>query len=149
VEAAIAVLRRFYRLVFLDTGNDVAAEHWNTAIRLVDHVVIPCTGNEDTSKAAGALLDLLSNHPDEHYRELAARATIIVTAESSDKAEAERVQRTGAAFSAALEHTQAEVVTIPFDEALRTGALQFDLMRARTQRAWTAATAAILRALTE
>src|SRR5680860_715261 len=45
-------LSRFYRLLVIDTGNNMRASNWQAAIEAADQVVVVSTMREDTAQSA-------------------------------------------------------------------------------------------------
>lgn len=128
------VASRFYRLVVFDSGNDESAERW---LRMVDNsyqLVIPTLATPESAESAALLLDALRGR-DERSAALAARAIVIVTQSEASTTSARRIA------DGFRDHVRA-VEIIPFDPALKTGALRFDALSRRTRDAWIAAAAA-------
>ncbi len=132
------VAARYYRLVVFDSGNDESADRWIRMIDSTRQLVIPTLATPESAESASLLLEAL-RHRDDASAELAANAVIIVTqAEPRGRA---AVQRIAAGFDGWVR----AVETIPFDPALKSGALRLDTLRPATQDAWlrvAAATAA-------
>ncbi|MDR1513940.1 MAG: hypothetical protein LBS56_10780 [Propionibacteriaceae bacterium] len=148
VDNALTVLRRYYRLIVLDTGNNVVSGHWTAGVNLADHIVVPCTGSVESANAADAMLRVFAGHASEHYRALAARATVVVSQLSPDMDELQGVQRNETTFINEWGNRGVQVAMIPFDPALRAGPIQVDLLSPATRRAWSHAAALIMGALT-
>jgi len=132
------VATHYYRLVIFDSGNDESADRW---LRMIDHshqLIIPTLPSADSAESAALLLEALQNR-DEHSADLAANAVVVVTQpEPGSRRNAERIAH---AFADQVR----AVGVIPFDPALKSGALRFDALRPRTRDAWilVAANAAI------
>ncbi|MEO3756514.1 hypothetical protein [Streptomyces sp. B6B3] len=56
------LFRRYYRLVLVDTGNNVRASNWLAAVRQADLLVITTTVRQDTAKAALWMAEVLEQH---------------------------------------------------------------------------------------
>jgi MinD-like ATPase involved in chromosome partitioning or flagellar assembly len=56
------LFRRRYQLILVDTGNNVRASNWLSAVRQADLVVVPTTVREDTASAALWMADVLERH---------------------------------------------------------------------------------------
>ncbi|PPK93157.1 MinD-like ATPase involved in chromosome partitioning or flagellar assembly [Kineococcus xinjiangensis] len=54
-----ASLSRFYRVMVVDTGNNMRASNWQAAVRAADQLVIVSTVREDTAQSAAWLVDAL------------------------------------------------------------------------------------------
>ncbi len=52
-------LARFYRVMVIDTGNNMRASNWQAAIEAADQVVIVSTVREDTAQSAAWAVDAL------------------------------------------------------------------------------------------
>lgn len=129
------VAARYYRLVIIDSGNDESAGRWLRMIDSAAQLVVPTLATPESAESASLLLHALTAR-DEHCAQLAREAVVVVT--QSDPGSANDVARVATAF----EGVARAVRTIPFDPALKGGALRFDNLRPTTQRAWTAAAAA-------
>jgi len=134
VEALHQVLGKYYRCVFIDTGNSERANNWRAALSRADQLVVPMVGREDTAEAAALMLDALHSR-DEYSQRLAQNAIAIVSQQTpSDQ------------INWIVEHFRPlvkEVVTIPHDPALKAGVITFDALHRDTQRAWLHAAAAV------
>lgn len=141
VDAIHQVASKFYRLIFIDSGNDESDPLWKRMVDHADQIVVATTTKDEHAEAGALLLEALADR-DERSAALADNAVVIVSqAEPGVKPEeAERV-RTG--FSSLARHA----VTIPFDPAMVDGVLRFDALRPTTQRAWLGAAAAVAKGL--
>jgi MinD-like ATPase involved in chromosome partitioning or flagellar assembly len=70
------VVGRFYKLILVDTGNNVRAENWQAAVDATDQLVITMSARNDSAETAARLLDHLEQTG---RRELIRRAVTIVT----------------------------------------------------------------------
>lgn len=135
------VIAKYYRLIFIDTGNDESDPVWLQAVEHADQLVVPTTTRADHAEAGALLLDALRAR-DERSRRLADNAVAIVS--QADP----RASKTDVAFIANGYRSFArDVVTIPHDPAIVDGILHWDALRPVTQRAWLAAAAAVSRGL--
>ncbi|MCK3769388.1 AAA family ATPase [Microbacterium aerolatum] len=130
------VATRYYRLIVFDSGNDESADRW---LRMVDdshQLVIPTLPSPESAESASLLLEALRQR-DRHSAGLAANAVVLVTTpEVGSRREADKI--------AAQFADQVRVVeTIPFDPALKSGALRFDALHRTTQEAWIRVAAAV------
>ncbi|WP_298461199.1 chromosome partitioning protein ParA [uncultured Cellulomonas sp.] len=140
VDVAHSVLARYYRLIIMDSGNTSRAQNWRRMIDLTQQLVVPATTMEDRAEAARLTLETLSRR-DEHSARLAERAVVVISQwKADDRSEAERLADGFRPFVR-------EVVTVPFDPALKAGVIRYDALQAATQRAWLAAAAAVARGL--
>jgi len=140
VDAIHEVAAKYYRLVFMDSGNSERASNWRAMIRNGHSLVAPCTNVEDTAEAGARMLEALAQR-DEHSTELARNAVAIISQRTpSNDPHMRRIVND----FAPLVRT---VVTIPHDPAMYSGVIRFDALRPATQRAWLAAGAAVAEGL--
>ncbi|MFY0409772.1 MinD/ParA family ATP-binding protein, partial [Solicola sp. PLA-1-18] len=132
------VAAKYYRLIFMDSGNSERASNWRAMITAADQLVVPCTNVEDTAEAGARMLEALAQR-DEHSADLARNAVAIVSQRTSGK------DPNMARIVADLGPLVRTVVTIPHDPALYSGIINFDALRPDTQRAWLRAGAAVSR----
>lgn len=135
------VVGKYYRLIFIDTGNDESDPVWLQVIEHADQVVVPTTTRADHAEAGALLLDALRTR-DEHSRQLAETAVAIVT-QADPRASSTDIK----AIVTGYQDLAREVVTIPHDPAIVDGILQWDSLRPDTQRAWLRAAAAVAHGL--
>ena len=50
---------RFYKLIIVDTGNNVRAENWHAALDATDQLVVTMSGRNDSAETAARMLDHL------------------------------------------------------------------------------------------
>lgn len=141
VDSIHAVAAKFYRLVFIDSGNDETDPMWVRAIEQADQIVVPTVGEAKAAESAALLLEGLHERGG-HFAELAAKAVVVVSKHKHDLPDAEVTRMTGGFSSLAR-----EVVSIPYDPALGADVLNYGALRPATQRAWLAAGAAVARGL--
>jgi len=53
------VVSRFYKLIFVDTGNNVRAANWQAAIDATDQLVVTMSARNDSAETAARMLDHL------------------------------------------------------------------------------------------
>ncbi|GAA1419943.1 hypothetical protein GCM10009662_75430 [Catellatospora coxensis] len=53
------VVSRFYKLIMVDTGNNVRAENWQAAIDATDQLVVTMSARNDSAETAARMLDHL------------------------------------------------------------------------------------------
>ena len=53
------MVSRFYKLIFVDTGNNVRAENWQAAIDATDQLVVTMSARNDSAETAARMLDHL------------------------------------------------------------------------------------------
>lgn len=141
VDAIHAVASKYYRLVFIDSGNDESDPMWLRMIDRTDQLVVATTTRDDHAEAGALLLEALSDR-DERSAHLAEQAVVVVT-QADPKARPADVARVADGYRAIAR----EAVTVPFDPAMVDGLLRYGSLRPGTQRAWLAAAAAVARGL--
>jgi len=130
------VLSRYYRLLIVDTGNNMRASNWVAAVAAADQLVIVSTVREDTAASAAWLLDGLR---EKGFDRKIDDAVTILAAPSArpDKKLTERLERH-------FEQVTSAVVHVPFDPALVDGGpIDFDALSAETRDAWLTVAATI------
>lgn len=135
-----STLSRFYRVLVVDTGNNMRASNWEAALDSADQLVIVSTHREDTAASAAWLADGLRERG--HADKLANAVTIL----SSPSAKEDR-ELTGRLVNHFQQLTRA-VVQVPYDEKF-VGGGELDVMRLspRTRLAWRHAAAVIAEGL--
>ncbi|WP_129789897.1 ATPase [Promicromonospora panici] len=139
VDAIHAVLAKYYRMIFIDSGNDESDPMWLRMIDHTDQLVVATSTRDDHAEAGALLLEALSNRG-EHMAELARKAVVVVS-QSDPKATPADMRRVAQGYRSLAR----EVVTIPFDPAMVDGQLVYRSLRPLTRRAWLAAGAAVAR----
>ncbi|MGX1751345.1 AAA family ATPase [Glutamicibacter protophormiae] len=141
VDAIHRVASKYYRLIFIDSGNDESDPMWRRMIDHTDQLVVATTTRDDHAEAGALLLEALAQQNDKAHA-LAQNAVAVVT-QADSKATAADVQRVADGYKTLAR----DVATIPFDPAMVDGILRYDALRPNTQRAWLAAGAAVARGL--
>ncbi|MGI8418002.1 MAG: MinD/ParA family ATP-binding protein, partial [Nakamurella sp.] len=136
-------LSRFYRILVIDTGNNVKAQNWRAAVDLVDRLVVVSSFRGDTAGGASWTLDHLMEMG--HGQKVANAVTIL----SAPKQTADPDQK--AMHSRFREHFAARtrvVLDVPFDPALVDGdSIIYDALSPATREAWLHVAAAIAEGL--
>ena len=129
-------LSRFYRVIVVDTGNNMRASNWEAALTAADQLVIVSTVREDTAASAAWLVDGLR----EKGHEEKVRNAVTVLASPGKVADPQLSRRLHGHF-ASLTRT---VLDVPFDAALVDGGtLNYDALTPATREAWLQVTAAV------
>jgi MinD-like ATPase involved in chromosome partitioning or flagellar assembly len=139
VDAIHAVLSKYYRMIFIDSGNDESDPMWLRMIDHTDQLVVATSTRDDHAEAGALLLEALANRG-EHMAELARKAVVVVS-QSDPKATPADMRRVAQGYRSLAR----EVVTIPFDPAMVDGQLVYRSLRPTTRRAWLAAGASVAR----
>ena len=134
--AVHALLERFYRLVLVDTGNNMRAENWLAAAEAADLLVVTTTVREDTGYSGLWMLDALQ---DAGYQDLKHR-TITILSEPSSHVD-EQLARD---LVDVYEQRTKAVFRVPYDPGLVSGSVvPYDRLTRRTRLAWMRACAAM------
>ena len=129
-------LSRFYRIMVVDTGNNMRASNWQAAIEAADQVVIVSTVREDTAQSAAWAIDALraTGHGD------AVRNAVTVLSAPAPRRDDRLATRLHEHFGQ-LTRT---VVDVPYDPSLVGGSpLEIDRLAGPTREAWLKVTAAV------
>lgn len=137
VDAIHAVAAKYYRLIFIDSGNDESDPMWLRMIDQTDQLVVATTTRDDHAEAGALLLEGLAER-DERSAQLASRAVVIVN-QADPKAVSSDLARVADGYSGLAR----AAVTVPHDPAMVDGVLRYGSLRPATQRAWLAAGAAV------
>ncbi|WP_241985392.1 chromosome partitioning protein [Cryobacterium sp. TMS1-20-1] len=133
-------LSRFYRVLVIDTGNNMRASNWEAAVETADQLVIVSTIREDTGYGAASLLDGLRQKG--HADKVAQAVTVLA---SPSKTADEQLS---ARLHDHFRQLTRTVVDVPYDASLVGGGpLNVDALAPRTRSAWLQATAAIAEGL--
>ncbi|TFB86168.1 chromosome partitioning protein [Cryobacterium levicorallinum] len=133
-------LSRFYRVLVIDTGNNMRASNWEAAVETSDQLVIVSTIREDTGYGAASLLDGLRQKG--HADKVAQAVTVLA---SPSKTADEQLS---ARLHDHFRQLTRTVVDVPYDASLVGGGpLNVDALAPRTRSAWLQATAAIAEGL--
>ncbi|WP_233255594.1 MinD/ParA family ATP-binding protein [Naasia lichenicola] len=129
-------LGRFYRILVVDTGNNMRASNWQAAVEAADQLVIVSTIREDTAASAAWLIDALG----ERGQQDKVRSAVTVLTQPSKRNDPALEQRLREHFK---RHTRS-VLTTPFDPALvEGGVLRYESLQQSTRQAWLQVTASV------
>jgi MinD-like ATPase involved in chromosome partitioning or flagellar assembly len=134
-----AVLARFYRLLVVDTGNNLRAPNWQAAIAAADLLVVPSTYDLDSAYSAAWMLDHLC---------AAGRADLVATAVTVLTPTSPRVD--GDAREELHKHLArtGTVLEVPYDPRLSGGEpIQHSRLSDASNRAWLRVAATVSRGL--
>ncbi|KRD43228.1 chromosome partitioning protein [Cellulomonas sp. Root930] len=130
------VLSRFYRVLVIDTGNNMRASNWQAAVGAADQIVVVSTVREDTAQSAAWALDALraTGHDE------AVRRAVTVLSAPEPKVDKDLQKRLRSHFGAL---TRA-VLDVPHDKALVAGGpIDYDALSTTTRDAWLRVTAVV------
>ena len=134
------LLERFYRLVLVDTGNNMRAENWLAAADAADLLVVTSTVREDTGYSGLWMLDALADagYPNLKYK------SITVLSDPSHRVDEGLARDLVEVYG---QRTRS-VHRVPFDPALVTGSVvPYTRLSVETRRSWLNACAAMAGAL--
>ena len=135
-----SALRRFYRIIMVDTGNNMRSSNWEAAVAAADELVIVSTLREDTVASAVWLVDGLRERG---YQDKVRNAVTLLAAPSRHT-DVQLHQRTRAHF----ESLTREVLDVPYDSSLVAGGpLSYQALQPETREAWLRASAAVMQGL--
>ncbi len=130
------VLSQFYRVLVVDTGNNMRASNWQAAVESADQLVVVSTLREDTAQSAAWALDALRATGQEDL----VRQAVTILSFPEPKVDKDLRTRLRSHFGAL---TRA-VVEVPHDKALVAGGpIAYSSLRPGTQDAWLRATAVV------
>jgi hypothetical protein len=135
------LVQRFYRLILVDTGNNIRAANWRTAADAADLLVITTTVREDTGTSAAWMIDALqgSNHAG-----LVANAVTLLH-EAGPKTDLQLKDR----FARHLGELTGAVVNVPYELSLVDGGrIDYEALSPDGTRAWLHAAATVAERLT-
>jgi len=129
-------LQRFYRVMVIDTGNNMRASNWQAAIEAADQLVIVSTVREDTAQSAAWLVDALRATDKDQLIDQAVTVLSAPTRTADPALRARLHQHFGQ-----LTRT---VLDVPHDPALVAGGpINYDALSPTTQDAWLNVSAAV------
>lgn len=130
-----AVAAKYYRMIFLDSGNDEGDQLWLRLVARSNQIVVPTNTREESAEAARLCLEALDARGG-HYAQLAANAVVIVSQADREEANAEDIAEQ-------FRQLVPAVVTVPYDRAIRRRWKRWDLLAEPTQDAYMQAAAAV------
>lgn len=133
-------LSRFYRVMVIDTGNNMKAPNWQAAVARADQLVIVSTLRDDTAAVGAALADRLYYLG--HGDKLANGVTILSEPSAkTDKALNDRLDNHFRQITRAVVH-------VPYEpDFVGGGRFDIDRLKPATRRAWLHACAQIAEGL--
>jgi MinD-like ATPase involved in chromosome partitioning or flagellar assembly len=129
------IVGRFYKIILVDTGNNVRAENWQAAVDATDQLVITMSARNDSAETAARLLDHLEQTG---RRELVRRAVTVVTMPPHQKDVNPR------AIERHFDQRCRIALRVPYDRHLDSGApVHYAAIAPESRRAWLAVAAAV------
>ena len=139
-DAVHQLLERFYRIILVDTGNNMRAENWLAAAGAADLLVVTSTVREDTGYSGLWMLDALQ---DAGYQNLKYKA---ITVLSDPSAQVDR--RLAGDLVEVYQQRTRGVYRVPYDPVLVAGSVvPYPRLSAPTRTQWLQACAGMAAAL--
>ncbi|MEU8259538.1 chromosome partitioning protein [Micromonospora sp. NPDC048999] len=133
------VVSRFYKLIFVDTGNNVRAQNWQAAMDATDQLVVTMSARNDSAETAARMLD----HLEQSGRQRLVRQAVTVVSMPPSRKEID-LPAIQAHFAA---RTRA-VLLAPYERLIDTGEpLRYGQLSAATRDAWLKIAAAVAEGL--
>ena len=129
------VVSRFYKLIIVDTGNNVRAENWQAAIDATDQLVVTMSARNDSAETAARMLD----HLEQSGRQRLVRQAVTVVSMPPSRKEID--------LPAIQQHVAARtraVLLAPYERLIDTGEpLRYADLTAATRDSWLRIAAAV------
>lgn len=139
-DAIHKLLERFYRVILIDTGNNMRAENWLAAAGAADLLVVTSTVREDTGYSGLWMLDALQ---DAGYQDLKHK-TVTVLSDPSATVDT----KLAADLVDVYEQRTRGVYRVPYDPALVAGSVvPYNQLSQNTRMQWLKACAGMAAAL--
>ena len=133
------VVSRFYKLIFVDTGNNVRAQNWQAAIDATDQLVVTMSARNDSAETAARMLD----HLEQTGRQRLVRQAVTVVSMPPTRKDIDlpAIQRHFAARTRA-------VLLAPYEKLIDSGEpLRYLELSSATKDAWLKIAAAVAEGL--
>ncbi|WP_373307394.1 MinD/ParA family ATP-binding protein [Micromonospora lutea] len=122
------VVSRFYKLIFVDTGNNVRAQNWQAAMDATDQLVVTMSARNDSAETAARMLDHLEQSG--RHRLVRQAVTVVSMPPSRKEIDLPAIQEHFAARTRA-------VLLAPYERLIDTGEpLRYAHLSAATRDAW-------------
>ena len=106
------VVSRFYKLIFVDTGNNVRAQNWQAAMDATDQFVVTMSARNDSAETAARMLDHLEQSG--RHRLVRQAVTVVSMPPSRKEIDLPAIQEHFAARTRA-------VLLAPYERLIDTG----------------------------
>jgi MinD-like ATPase involved in chromosome partitioning or flagellar assembly len=129
------VVSRFYKLIFVDTGNNVRAQNWQAAIDATDQLVVTMSARNDSAETAARMLD----HLEQTGRQRLVRQAVSVVSMPPTRKDIDlpAIQRHFAARTRA-------VLLAPYEKLIDSGEpMRYAHLSGATREAWLKIAAAV------
>ena len=133
------VVSRFYKLIFVDTGNNVRAQNWQAAIDATDQLVVTMSARNDSAETAARMLDHLEQTG--RHRLVRQAVTVVTMPPSRREIDLPPIEQHFAARTRA-------VLLAPYERLIDSGEpLQYGQLTSATRTAWLKIAAAVAEGL--
>ncbi|MFI9527274.1 chromosome partitioning protein [Micromonospora rosaria] len=122
------VVSRFYKLIFVDTGNNVRAQNWQAAMDATDQLVVTMSARNDSAETAARMLD----HLEQSGRQRLVRQAVTVVSMPPSRKEIDlpAIQQHFAARTRA-------VLLAPYERLIDSGEpIRYSGLSSATRDAW-------------
>jgi MinD-like ATPase involved in chromosome partitioning or flagellar assembly len=133
------IVSRFYKLIMVDTGNNVRAQNWQAAMDATDQLVITMSARNDSAETAARMLD----HLEQSGRQRLVRQAVSVVSMPPTRKDIDlpAIQRHFAARTRA-------VLLAPYEKLIDSGEpLRYGHLSSQTRDAWLKIAAAVAEGL--
>jgi len=133
------VVSRFYKLIVVDTGNNVRATNWQAAIDATDQLVVTMSARNDSAETAARMLDHLEQTG--RHRLVRQAVTVVSMPPSRRELDVPAVQRHFAARTRT-------VVLAPYEPLIDSGEpIRYGQLSSGSREAWLKIAAAVAEGL--
>ncbi|MER7440081.1 chromosome partitioning protein [Micromonospora avicenniae] len=133
------VVSRFYKLIFVDTGNNVRAQNWQAAMDATDQLVVTMSARNDSAETAARMLD----HLEQSGRQRLVRQAVTVVSMPPSRKDID--------LPAIQEHFAARtraVLLAPYERLIDSGEpIRYSGLSTATRDAWLKIAAAVAEGL--
>ncbi|WP_245601704.1 chromosome partitioning protein [Hamadaea tsunoensis] len=133
------VVSRFYKVIVVDTGNNVRAPNWQAAVDATDQLVVTMSARNDSAETAARMLD----HLEQTGRTRAVRQAVTVVSMPANQRDldVDAIERHFAARTR-------EVIRVPFERVIDSGEpIRYARLSDATAAAWVKVAAAVAEGL--
>jgi len=133
------VVSRFYKLIMVDTGNNVRAANWQAAIDATDQLVVTMSARNDSAETAARMLD----HLEQTGRQRLVRQAVTVVSMPPSRKDIDlpAIQRHFAARTRA-------VLLAPYERLIDSGEpIRYGSLSAASREAWLRVASAVAEGL--
>ncbi|NUO59737.1 MAG: chromosome partitioning protein [Hamadaea sp.] len=129
------VVSRFYKIIVVDTGNNVRAPNWQAAVDATDQLVVTMSARNDSAETAARMLDHLEQTG--RVRTVRNAVTVISMPQSQRELDVPSIERHFASRTRA-------VLRVPYERIIDTGEpIAYTRLSASTADAWLKVAAAV------